>query len=109
MLAVMMAEWPSKSNGSANALVTDAKTAAGIGLAGVCFHVGYQKGHDVRDDALDAVARKLGQVIEKLPPGEGTINEGLRRLRAHPLFAPLPCILEMGWEAAERGIKFLTA
>jgi deoxyribonuclease-4 len=41
-------------------------------------------------------------------PGEGTIGEGLLRLLSHPLFAPLPCILEMDPDAALRGIAFMT-
>jgi deoxyribonuclease-4 len=196
---------PRLRNASASTLAGDANLAASLGLAGVCFHVGYQKGYDSRLDALDAVARKLGDVVDKLkpgarvllengaegtelgqtvgelahvvkalgagpehigivldschlhvtgfdmadaaapdrlaqqledaglaecltalhlndaqfacgskrdrhaPPGEGTIGEGLRRLVAHPLFAETPCILEMGMEAAERGIAWLEA
>lgn len=57
---------PRIRNGSAGALVADANLAASIGLAGVCFHVGYQKGHDTRRAALDAVARKLGEAIGRL-------------------------------------------
>ncbi len=195
---------PRLRNASASTLAGDANLAASLGLAGVCFHVGYQKGYDVRSAALDAVARKLGDVVVKLKPGarvllengaegselgqtveelahvihalgagpeqigivldschlhvtgfdmaaidaparladqiehanltpyitalhlndaqfpcgskrdrhaapgEGTIGEGLRRLLVHPLFAPLPCILEVSLEAAERGINYLT-
>jgi endonuclease IV len=40
-------------------------------------------------------------------PGEGTIGEGLCRVIAHPLFAPLPAILEMGLDAALGGIAYL--
>jgi deoxyribonuclease-4 len=194
---------PKLRNASASTLAGDANLAASLGMAGVCFHVGYQKGHDNRSDALDAVARKLGDVVEKLKPGarallengaegtelgqtveelahviralgagpeqigivldschlhvtgfdmaatdapdrladqlesagltpyltalhlndaqfpcgskrdrhacpgEGTIGEGLRRLVAHPLFSPVPAILEMSLESAERGIAWL--
>lgn len=190
-------------HGSAGALVTDANLAAELGLAGVCFHVGYQKGHDTNQAALDAVARSLDKLLPKLKPGarvllengcegtelgqtaadignviqtlgvgleqvgvvldtchlhvsgfdlaasnaperladeiaaaglepyltalhlndareacgshrdrhavpgQGTIGEGLRRLLAHPLFAPLPAILELGISEAEQGIAFL--
>lgn len=196
---------PRLRNASASTLAGDANLAVSLGLAGVCFHVGYQKGYDERSAALDAVARKLGDVCEKLKPGarvllengaegselgqtpeelghviralgagpdklgivldschlhvtgfdmaagnapdrlaneleaagitgyltalhlndaqfpcgskrdrhacpgEGTIGEGLLRLMAHSLFAPLPAILEMGLESAERGIAWLTS
>lgn len=196
---------PRIRNGSVSALVGDANLAASLDMAGVCFHVGYQKGHDTIERALDEVARKLGEAIAKLkpgarvllengcegtelgqtveeigyvvrrlgappeklgvvldtchlhvagfdlaaldaperlagdidsagltdymtalhlndaqapcgskrdrhaPPGEGTIGEGLRNLLSHPLFAPLPCILEVSQEAADRGIRFMTA
>jgi deoxyribonuclease IV len=196
---------PRIRNGSASALAGDANLAVTLGMAGVCFHVGYQKGHDDRTAALDAVARKLTEVVAKLKPGarvllengcegtelgqtveevayvvkvvgaspeqvgvvldschlhvsgfdmaaddaperlaeqiesfgltpymtavhlndaqaacgshrdrhatpgEGTIGEGLRRLMAHPMFTPLPCILEVSMEAAKRGMRFLNS
>ena len=43
--------------------------------AGVCFHVGYEKGHPDRQTALDAVARKLAQVVERLPGGARVLLE----------------------------------
>ena len=194
---------PRIRHGSANALVADANLARSLGLAGVCFHVGYQKGHADREAAHDAVAKnlsgllaklhpgarvllengcegtELGQTVEEIgyvlrtseadpervgvildtchlhvagfdlaapgaperlakeidaagvtpylvalhlndarepcgskrdrhaTPGNGTIGEGLRSLIAHPLFAPLPAILEIGYDAALQGIKFL--
>lgn len=194
---------PRIRNSSASALVADAALAAALGLAGVCFHGGYQKGHPDREAALNALAYKLDGVLGKLPPGarillenscegtelgqtiaelgqvvaaldadptklglildtchlhvagfdlaapdaperltdqieaagltpyltalhlndareacgshrdrhavpgEGTIGEGLRRLRAHPLFAPLPCILEIARSDVPRAIAFL--
>lgn len=194
---------PRIRNASLSTLVADANLAASLGMAGVCFHVGYQKGHDTRQAAHDAVVRKLAEVFPKLTPGarillengaegtelgqtveevgyvaravgaspeqmgfvldtchlhvcgfdmsspdaperlateieaagltpyltalhlndaqypcgskrdrhaapgEGTIGEGLRRLREHPLFSSLPAILEMSLEAAERGITYL--
>ncbi len=194
---------PRIRNSSASALVADAKLAASLGLAGVCFHGGYQKGHPDRDAALDALAYKLKEILGKLSPGarvllenscegtelgqtiaelgrvvtaldadpaqlglvldtchlhvagfdlappdaperlaeqieaaglslyltalhlndareacgshrdrhavpgEGTIGEGLRRLRAHPLFAPLPCILEIARSEVPQAIAFL--
>jgi deoxyribonuclease-4 len=194
---------PRIRNSSASALVGDATLAGSLGLAGVCFHGGYQKGHDSRDAALDALAYKLNDVLGRLPsgarvllenscegtelgqtiaelgkvvaaleadptklglvldtchlhvagfdlaaadaaerladeiaaaglapyltalhlndaraecgshrdrhavPGDGTIGEGLRRLRAHPLFAPVPCILEIARSEVPQGIAFL--
>lgn len=198
---------PRIRNGSASALAGDANLASALGLAGVCFHVGYEKGHPDREAALRAVARKLGEVLEKLkpgarvllengcegtelgqtvaevaqvveyvrdhtdagpeklgvvldtchlhvagfdlsaqgaaerladeveatglapcltalhlndaqapcgshrdrhaPPGEGTIGEGLRRIARHPLFAPLPGILEVSAAGAVRGMEFV--
>ena len=203
MLTSLGSPDPRIRNGSASALVADANLAMELGMAGVCFHVGYQKGHETREAALEAVAYKLKDVLLRLKPGarvllengcegtelgqtvaeigvvaqavagdtarlgvildtchlhvagfdlaaadapkrlaeeieaagltpyltalhlndarepcgshrdrhaipgQGTIGEGLRRLRAHPLFAPLPCILEMGTEAALEGIAYL--
>jgi deoxyribonuclease-4 len=203
MLTSLGSPDPRIRNGSVGALVQDANLAASLGMAGVCFHVGYEKGHDSRDVALSEVARKLTEVLKKLKPGarvllengcegselgqtvaevgrvielvgagseslgvvldtchlhvagfdlaapgapdrlaeevetagmtsyltalhlndakeacgshrdrhaapgEGTIGEGLIRLVNHPLFAPLPAILEVSLEGAERGIEFL--
>lgn len=204
MLTSLGSPDPRIRNGSASALSSDANLAADLGLAGVCFHVGYEKGHDSRTAALDAVARKLGDMVlprlktgarvllengaegselgqtiaeiayvlkavgadtshvgvvldschlhvtgfdmaaadasdilagqidsegmtpfltclhlndaqapcgsnrdRHAPPGSGTIGDGLLRLMAHPLFAPLPAILEMGTEAVEKGIAFM--
>jgi deoxyribonuclease-4 len=60
---------PRIRNASAGTLANDANLARRLGLAGVCFHVGYQKGHDTRDDAHLAAATKLGAVAAKLEPG----------------------------------------
>lgn len=62
-------------NASASALVGDLQLASRLGLAGVCFHVGYAKGHDSVDAALDAATRKLGQVLESMPAGACAIIE----------------------------------
>jgi deoxyribonuclease-4 len=62
-------------NGSAVALVADANLAAHLGMAGVCFHVGYQKGHESREAALDAVAYKLSDVLNRLGPGAKVMLE----------------------------------
>jgi deoxyribonuclease-4 len=190
-------------HGSLNALVSDANLAASLGMAGVCFHGGYQKGHATRQEALDVLVAKLSDVLTKLKPGasvwlenscegtelgqtieeigqvfqavkgdpsqlgfvldtchlhvagfdladgdapqrladsldaagltphlcalhlndareecgshrdrhavpgQGTINTGLLRLCAHPLFAPLPAILELGTPDAAAGIAYL--
>ncbi|HLV78705.1 MAG TPA: TIM barrel protein [Chthonomonadaceae bacterium] len=203
MLTNLASPDPRIRHGSAGALAADANLAADLGLAGVCFHVGYQKGHADREAALAAVGEKLREVLGRLkagarvmlengcegtelgqtvaelgavvrasgsaperlgivldtchlhvagfdmatpdaparlaaeieaeglapyltalhlndarepcgshrdrhaPPGQGTIGEGLRRVMAHPLFAPLPAILEMSVPAAEQGIGFL--
>lgn len=56
-------------NSSVFSLLSDLKVAAEIGIAGVCFHVGYLKGHSSADAALTMATRKLGEVIEKMPPG----------------------------------------
>ncbi|HZO87359.1 MAG TPA: TIM barrel protein [Chthonomonadaceae bacterium] len=194
---------PRIRNGSAGTLAADANLAATLNLAGVCFHVGYQKGHESHQAALDAVVYKLENVLSRLEPsarillengcegtelgqtvaeigdlvhavqcgperlgvvldtchlhvsgfdlslpdaperlaeqietaglipylvalhlndarapcgshrdrhatpGTGTIGEGLRRLIAHPLFAPLPALLEIGLAEADQGIAFL--
>ncbi|MEP6756943.1 MAG: deoxyribonuclease IV [Chthonomonadales bacterium] len=66
---------PRIRNGSVSALAADANLAAQLGLAGVCFHVGYEKGHDSRQKALDEVIRKLSEVIGKLKPGARVLLE----------------------------------
>jgi deoxyribonuclease IV len=66
---------PRIRNASASALAADANLAAALGFSGVCFHVGYQKGHDTREAALDAVARKLGEVIDRLNTGARVLLE----------------------------------
>lgn len=194
---------PKIRNGSAGALVSDANLAATLGFEGVCFHIGYAKGHESQDAAIEAVIYKLGDVLNRLNPGarvllengcegtelgqtiaevakvvqglgvgperlgfvmdtchlhvagtdmadsdapkrladdiesngltsyltalhlndakapcgshrdrhavpgEGTIGEGLLRLIEHPLFSPLPAVLEISLEDSERGIAFL--
>jgi deoxyribonuclease-4 len=66
---------PRLRNASASTLAGDANLAVSLGLAGVCFHVGYQKGYEERSAALDAVARKLGDVVAKLKPGARVLLE----------------------------------
>ncbi len=60
---------PRVRNGSVGALVQDANLASSLGMAGVCFHVGYAKGHESREAALAEVARKLKEVVKRLKPG----------------------------------------
>jgi apurinic endonuclease APN1 len=62
-------------NASASSLLGDLQLAAHLGLAGVCFHVGYAKGHPDVNAALTAATRKLGQVVESMPPGACAVIE----------------------------------
>lgn len=62
-------------NSSKSSLLADLALAADLGFAGVCFHVGYAKGYAGPDDAIDAAARKIGQVLEDLPEGACAIIE----------------------------------
>ncbi|MFI5366304.1 MAG: TIM barrel protein [Candidatus Binatia bacterium] len=62
-------------NASASSLVGDLQLAAQLGLAGVCFHIGYAKGHPSLDAALDAAARKLGQVVASMSAGACAVIE----------------------------------
>lgn len=62
-------------NASASSLLGDLQLAAQLGLAGVCFHVGYAKGHPDSETALAAAARKLGQVVESMPAGACAVIE----------------------------------
>ncbi|HLK09993.1 MAG TPA: TIM barrel protein [Candidatus Binatia bacterium] len=190
-------------NASVSSLLGDLRLAAELGLAGVCFHAGYARGHASRDAALAQAARKLAGVLEQGPtgvavvvenacegtelgvelgevaglvrdlgapparlgvlvdtchlhaagfdlsgagagerladalaraellerlvgfhlndcqgpagcrrdrhaaPGEGTIGEGLASIASHPAFAAAPAILEVGPEAAARGLAWL--
>lgn len=66
---------PRVRNGSAGALVSDANLASSLGLAGVCFHVGYEKGHASREAAFEAVAYKLSQVLSQIQPGARVLLE----------------------------------
>jgi len=56
-------------NSSVSSLAADLKVAAEIGLAGVCFHIGYAKGHPSAEAALQLATRKLGELVEKMPAG----------------------------------------
>jgi deoxyribonuclease IV len=56
-------------NSSVSSLLADLKVAAEVGIAGVCFHVGYAKGHPSADAALTLATRKLGEMIERMPAG----------------------------------------
>lgn len=62
-------------NASVSSLVGDLKLAQQLGLAGVCFHVGYVKGHGDLEAALRAAARKLSQVLERMPAGACAVIE----------------------------------
>jgi deoxyribonuclease-4 len=56
-------------NSSVSSLLADLKIAAEVGIAGVCFHVGYAKGHPSAEAALTLATRKLGEMIERMPAG----------------------------------------
>jgi deoxyribonuclease-4 len=75
MLTSLGSPDPRIRNGSLGALTADANLAAALGLAGVCFHVGYEKGHDTRDAAHAAVVRKLSEGLPKLKPGARVLLE----------------------------------
>ncbi len=75
MLTSLGSPDPRIRNGSAGALASDANLAASLGLAGVCFHVGYAKGHATQDAAVEAVVYKLGDVMKKLQPGARVLLE----------------------------------
>jgi deoxyribonuclease-4 len=62
-------------NSSKSSLLGDLELAARLGLAGVCFHVGYARGHSTVDAALTEAARKLGQVIEAMPANARAVIE----------------------------------
>ena len=57
--------------------------------------------------ALRAGYPRLLYWLGHATPGQGTIGAGLRRLIAHPLFAPLPCILEISGSEVIKGIAYL--
>jgi len=56
-------------NSSVSSLLADLKVAAEIGLKGVCFHVGYAKGHSSVEAAMKLATRKLGELVERMPAG----------------------------------------
>lgn len=62
-------------NASASSILGDLRLAGRLGLVGVCFHVGYAKGHPDRAAAHAAAARKLVAVLEQAPPGVQAVLE----------------------------------
>jgi len=62
-------------NSSVSSLQADLKLAAEVGLAGVCFHVGYAKGHPSAESALVLATRKLGELLERTPAGPRLLLE----------------------------------
>jgi len=62
-------------NSSKSSLIGDLALAKELGLAGVCFHVGYAMGHDSTEAAIEAAARKLGQILEEMPEGSCAVIE----------------------------------
>jgi len=62
-------------NSSVSSLLADLKVAAELELAAVCFHVGYAKGHSSEVAALGLAARKLGELVERMPPGPRLLIE----------------------------------
>ncbi|HEY7039863.1 MAG TPA: TIM barrel protein [Methylomirabilota bacterium] len=62
-------------NSSVSSLLADLKVAAEVGIDAVCFHVGYSKGHASADDAFAMAARKLGELIERMPAGPRLLLE----------------------------------
>jgi len=60
---------PRLRNGSVGAIVKDANLAALLGFAGVCFHVGYEKGHESRLAAHALASRKYAEGAAKLKTG----------------------------------------
>ena len=62
-------------NSSVSSLLADLKVAAEVGLAGVCFHVGYAKGHPSAEAAYALAARKLGELVERMPAGPSLFLE----------------------------------
>jgi deoxyribonuclease-4 len=62
-------------NSSVSSLLADLAVAAEVGLAAVCFHVGYAKGHASADAALALATRKLGELIARMPAGPRLLIE----------------------------------
>lgn len=62
-------------NSSVSSLLADLKVAAEIGLAAVCFHVGYAKGHASAEAALVLATRKLGELVGRMAPGPRLLIE----------------------------------
>lgn len=93
-------------NSSKSSLLGDLQLAAKLGLAGVCFHVGYAKGHPTIDAALSEAARKLGQVIEAMPANARAIIEnsceGSEIVKEIPHLGQL--VRDLGAPAAQLGV-----
>ena len=62
-------------NASVSSILGDLGLACALGLAGVCFHVGYAKGHPDREAALEQAVRKLAALVEQAPPGVAAVLE----------------------------------
>jgi deoxyribonuclease-4 len=54
-------------NSTVSSLAGDMRLASALGLVGVCFHVGYAKGHPDRGTALAQATRKLVALVEQAP------------------------------------------
>lgn len=62
-------------NASVSSVLGDLRLARALGLAGVCFHPGYAKGHPDRATALAQTARKLVALLEQAPAGVCVVLE----------------------------------
>ncbi len=62
-------------NASVSSVLGDLRLARELGLAGVCFHPGYAKGHPDRATALAQTARKLVALLEQAPEAVRVVLE----------------------------------
>jgi len=62
-------------NASVSSVLGDLRLARDLGLAGVCLHVGYARGHPDRETAMKQAVRKLAALVEQAPPGVTVVLE----------------------------------
>ncbi len=85
-------------NASVSSVLGDIRLARALGLAAVCFHPGYAKGHPTREAALAQTARKLTALLEQVPDGVCVLLENT--CEGSELAADLPEMARLVRDAA---------
>lgn len=82
-------------NASLSSVLGDLALAGELGLAGVCFHLGYAKGHPDRRAAHRACARKLAQLLERAEgPARPLLENGCEGTELGQTLEEIEAVLE---------------